>query len=79
MATTYGEKDGTRCYEYALTYVDDIIAILINTAGILGDTTNFAKLKNDKIEPPSDYLGAVSAEKNINGTKLRTMSTEKYL
>ena len=49
-----------------MTYVDDIIAVSKDAAGILKSIDAVAKLKDGKIEPPSDYLGALLQCKTID-------------
>ena len=70
---------GTKYYEYVMTYVDDLIAISTNAKEILQQVAKLVKLKNDKIEPPSSYLGAKLAFKVMNGTGRWTVSSEEYL
>ena len=45
--------------EYILCYVDDILSVSLDATSILKSIQVNFKLKDDKIEPPSDYLGAV--------------------
>ena len=70
---------GTKYYECVMTYVDDLIAISTNAKEILQQVAKLVKLKNDKIEPPTSYLGAKLAYKVMNGTERWTVSSEEYL
>ena len=73
-------SDGSEYYEYILTYVDDILCISHNPmASMLAIQSKF-KLKNDKIEPPSSYLGAVLERMtNADGTPCWSQSSAKYV
>ena len=53
------------CYKYILCYVDDILSVSLNATSILKSIQVNFKLKDDKIEPPSDYLGAVLGQMDI--------------
>ena len=46
--------EGADYYEYVMTYFDDIIAGPMYSVGILEYIVRFARINNDKIEPPSD-------------------------
>eukprot|EP00980_Cylindrotheca_fusiformis_P001039 scaffold282_cov121-Cylindrotheca_fusiformis.AAC.1 len=72
-------SDGTEYYEYVLTYVDDLIAISVEARGILEEVAGHVKLKNDKIEPPENYLGAKLAFKYKDGIGRWTISSEDYV
>jgi hypothetical protein len=61
-------------------YVDDFLALLlIDPRAILVDIQTSFKFKNDKIEPPSSYLGARLQEKEINERKCWTMTSVDYI
>ena len=52
------KPDGEKCYDYVMTYVDDLIAVGVNpkeTMDALGETFKF---KNNKVERLESYLGA---------------------
>ena len=74
------KSDGEEYYEWVLMYVDDILAISMDSTSILksmeGDTV---KYKNGKIEPPEIYLGAKLQEKEINGRLCLTISSTDYI
>jgi hypothetical protein len=71
--------DGEDYYEYVLMYVDDILAISCNARLILEEIQGTFKLKNDKIETPEFYLGAKLQQKDINGYKCWTITTQDYI
>ena len=66
-------------YEYILCYVDDILSVSLNATSILKSIQVNFKLKEDKIEPPSDYLGAVLGQMDIDGKTGWYLSSEKYV
>ena len=74
------KSDGTEYYEYILCYVDDLLACSENAIEALrsleGGTVQF---KNDKVEPPTVYLGAKTQLKEINGHKCWTISSVDYI
>ena len=73
------KPDGFEYYEYVLCYVDDILSISHDPKRTMNGIQEKFKLKDDKIEEPSDYLGA-GLEKmvNDNGTECWTMTSQKY-
>ena len=78
------KKDGTPIYEYVLTYVDDLITAADGerARGILQEVSRDFVLKNDKIEPPQDFLGAQLFNKRIDGNcpePCWRISSEKYV
>eukprot|EP00978_Attheya_sp_CCMP212_P034976 scaffold149828_cov60-Attheya_sp.AAC.1 len=73
------KTDGEEYYEYMLMYVDNILALSIDPRVILVDIQTSFKFKNDKIEPPSSYLGARLQEKEINGRMCWTMTSVDYV
>eukprot|EP00978_Attheya_sp_CCMP212_P022390 scaffold66783_cov32-Attheya_sp.AAC.1 len=73
------KADSEEYYKYVLMYVDDILALSIDPRAILVDIQTSFKFKNDKIEPPSSYLGARLKEKEINGRKCWTMTSVDYV
>jgi len=66
-------------YEYILVYVDDILAISHNPTSIMNHIGNDFKFKNDKVEPPSTYLGAKLKIRNLNGKPCWTISSYDYI
>ena len=52
-----------------MTYVENMIAVSMDSVGILEDISQFARLRNDKTEPPSDYHGKVLVKKTVDGEK----------
>ncbi len=60
-------------------YVDDILAISVDPDGILKEIQSRFKFKNDKIETPSNYLGAKLEVKEMNGYQCWTISSVKYV
>ena len=66
-------------YEYILCYVDEILSVSLNATSILKSIQVNFKLKDDKIEPPSDYLGAVLRQMDIDGKTGWYLSSEKYV
>ena len=73
------KEDGSEYYEYVLTYVDDLIAVSQDAKKVLQDISKNIKLKNDKIEPPTNYLGARISTKVIDGTRRWVISSEDYV
>lgn len=74
------KDDGSEYYEYILMYVDDILAISMDSTKILksieGDTVRY---KNDKIESPEMYLGAKLQQKELNGINCWTITSVDYI
>ena len=54
-------------YEYVMTYVDDIITVSIDTVNILEYIEWFVRIKNDNIDPPSDYIGTMLVKNKVDG------------
>ena len=73
------KPNGQTYYEYILCYVDDILSVSLNATSILKSIQVNFKLKDDKIEPPSDYLGAVLGQMDIGGKTGWYLSSEKYV
>ena len=74
------KPNGQTYYEYILCYVDDILSVSLNATSILKYIQFNFKLKDDKkIEPPSDYLGAVLGQMDIDGKTGWYLSSEKYV
>ena len=66
-------------YKYILCYVDDILSVSFNATSILNSIQVNFKLKDDKIEPPSDYLGTVLGQMDVDGKTGWYLSSEKYV
>ena len=66
-------------YEYILCSVDDIVSVSLDATSILKSIKVNFKLKDDKIKPPSDYLGAILGQMDIDGKTGWYLSTEKYM
>ena len=73
------KPNGQTYYEYILCYVDDILSVSLNATSILKSIQVNFKLKDEKIEPPSDYLGAVLGQMDIDGKTGWYLSSEKYV
>ena len=73
------KSNGQTYYEYILCYVDDILSVSLNATSILKSIQVNFKLKDDKIEPLSDYLGAVLRQMDIDGKTGWYLSSEKYV
>ena len=73
------KPNGQTYYKYILCYVDDILSVSLNATSILKSIQVNFKLKDDKIEPPSDYLGAVLGQMDIDGKTGWYLSSEKYV
>ena len=71
--------DGFEYFEMVLVYVDDILCISDDPSATMKGIQATFKLKDDRIEKPEMYLGAMLAEKNINGIMCWTMSSEQYV
>ena len=67
-------------YEYVLCYVDDIVAISHRPDIIMDGIKATFKLKGDKVEVPSMYLGATLEKKATKGNKeCWAMDSSKYI
>ena len=74
------KKDGFKCWEYVLCYVDDVIAISEDPAKVIDGIKAVFKLKNDEAKEPEMYLGAgIAKVETIDGKRCWTMSSEKYV
>ena len=73
------KSDGEEYYEYILVYVDDILAISVKAREILQEVQKYVKFKNDKIEEPTNYLGAKIEKKEINGHSVWAISSVDYV
>ena len=74
------KPSGFRYYEYVLCYVDDVLSISHEPMKAIDSIKSVFKLKGDKAEIPTMYLGAeVELTRNENDTKCWTVSSEKYI
>ena len=74
------KPDGFKYYEMLLCYVDDIISISANPMNAIDGIKKVFKLKNDKAEVPSMYLGGgISKVKSNSERECWTLSSEKYI
>jgi hypothetical protein len=71
--------DGETYYEYVLMYVDDILGVSANLLPIMQEIQDMVKFKNDKIEEPSNYLGARLQKKKINGIDCWSIMLKRLL
>ena len=73
------KPDGYQYWEYVLFYVDDIICISHKPEETMKVIQANFKLKNDKVEEPTYYLGAtVSKIQNEDGVECWVMDSDKY-
>ena len=71
--------NGFKYYEYVLTYVDDVLCISDNPMSTMKCLQGTFKLKDDKVEEPTMYLGASLSKMNNNsGKECWAMSSDKY-
>jgi hypothetical protein len=73
------KPDGFEYYEMLLVYVDDVLCISHDGEATMKGIQETFKLKGDKIDVPTHYLGAQVAKKVINGVTCWTMSSEQYI
>ena len=73
------KPNGQTYYEYILCYVDDILSVSLDATSILKSIQLNFKLKDDKIEPPSDYLSTVLGQMDVDGKTGWYLSSEKYV
>lgn len=73
------KPDGETYYEYTLMYVDDILVISLDPMSIMKELQKSVKFKNDKIETPSNYLGAKLQLKNINDIWCWSITSVDYV
>jgi hypothetical protein len=62
-----------------LVYVDDVLCISHDPTATMKGIQGTFKLKGDKIEVPTHYLGAQISQKTIGGISCWTMSSEQYI
>ena len=75
------KADGEEYYEYVLVYVDDLLSMGYDARAILEEVRKEGrfKIKGDRIEPPSNYLGATVERKQMNGHQCWTMTSTAYI
>ena len=73
------KEDGFEYYEYVLCYVDNILAISHKAKDVLKAVQPIFKLKDDRIEPPDMYLGAMLSVMEDDGIQGWCMSSDKYV
>ena len=70
---------GYQYWEYVLCYVDDILCISHKPEETMKGIQADFKLKDDKVEEPTYYLGAtVFKMRNEDGVKCWAMDSDKY-
>lgn len=62
-----------------MTYVDDLIAVGRDPSKIMRDIQRTFKLKDDKVEPPTNYLGTKLARKQMNGHVCWAVTSVDYV
>ena len=73
------KSDGEAYYEYIVCHVDDVLVISVDAKSLLEEIQKNFKLKKNKIEPPSMYLGARLELKTLNGKNVWTMYSKDYV
>jgi hypothetical protein len=75
------KPDGFLYYEMLLVYVDDILHMSHDTEPTMHALQVIYRLKDDKVEPPTRYLGAVIKNWNIADSSIHcwAMSSESYV
>ena len=73
------KPDGFKYYEMLLVYVDDVLCISHNAEATITGIQETFKLKKDKVEVSTKYLGAQITKKAINDISCWTMSLEQYI
>ena len=75
------KPDGEQYYEYVLVNVDDLLSMSHDARAVLEEVRKEGrfKIKGNKIEEPSTYLGATVEKKQMNGYTCWTMSSTAYI
>lgn len=73
------KPDGFEYFEMVLVYVDDILCVSAQPEVTMRGIQATFKLKGDKVEKPTAYLGAQINQKVINGVECWAMSSEQYV
>jgi len=72
--------DGTKIYEYALCYVDDIIFQGLDPKGFMDYLQQFYTLKDGTVKEPDMYLGAdITMYELKDGKKAWSLSLNTYV
>ena len=62
-----------------LVYVDDVLSVSHDAEATMKGIQGTFKLKGDKIEVPTHYLGAQVTQKVMDGHNCWTMTLEQYI
>jgi Reverse transcriptase (RNA-dependent DNA polymerase) len=73
------KPDRFEYYEMVLVCVDDVLSIFYDLEATMKGIQGTFKLKDDKIEKLTMYLGAQKSQKVNNGIECWAMSSEKYI
>ena len=73
------KPDGTRYYEYILTYVDDCLVVSMNPDGIIQRLEKDFGYRLKDVEEPRRYLGAMINKYDMGKNQTWSMSAELYL
>jgi hypothetical protein len=73
------KPDRFKYYEMVIVCVDDVLSISHDPEATMKGIQGTFKLKDDKIEKPTSYLGAQVSQKVIGGVKFWTMSLGQYV
>lgn len=73
------KPEGDEYYEYILMYVDDILVVSNEPQPIFKELKQHVTFKNDKVEEPSNYLGARLKLKSIEGRDCWTLTSVDYV
>lgn len=75
------KSDGTKIYEYLLTYVDDLLCIGINPKESIEAIGKVFTLKPGSVGPPTQYLGAEIGQYSFESSNEKHwyMGSEKYV
>ena len=75
------KPDGTKVYEYLLTYVDDLLCVGIDPKSAVEAIGKVFTLKPSSLGPPTSYLGAEVGQYSFDGSDRKHwyMGSEKYI
>jgi hypothetical protein len=73
------KANGFEYCEITLVYVDDIMCISHDSKASMAGIQATFKLKDDKIEKPENYLGALIMQKVIGGRECWAMTSAQYV
>jgi hypothetical protein len=73
------KPDGFPYYEMVICYVDDILVISHMPKATTDEFKLTFKIKDNKIEEPEMYLGAILKRKVMNGAECWTMTSNDYV